>query len=218
MTPVAAASEARLATISAALLTGGSGSRLGQDKSRVPLAGTAAATRLAQRLARLFEEVWLVGGDPPGDAPGRRVEDPAGPACALRGVVGALEAARGERVLVLATDLPLVSDELLLALVALPEADAVLPRSGEGRHALCALFARERVLPVARRRLAAGDLALRALLSEVDTRWLEGPDLARLDPRGEALANLNTPEDLVRIERSLAAAAKTASRRSGQRF
>jgi molybdopterin-guanine dinucleotide biosynthesis protein A len=194
------------------LLTGGSGSRLGQDKSRIPLAGTPAATRLAQRLARLFEEVWLIGGNPPPDAPGRRVPDPSGPPCALRGIVGALEAARAERVLVLATDLPLVSDELLLALVALPDADVVLPRAAEGRHALCALFARERVLPVARARLASGDLALRGLLAALDTRWLEGPELARLDPRGEALANLNTPEDLARIERSLEAASRSASR------
>jgi molybdopterin-guanine dinucleotide biosynthesis protein A len=209
---VAAANEARLATVSAALLTGGSGTRLGQDKSRVLLAGTPAGTRLAQRLARLFEEVWLVGGDPPSDAPGCRVPDPPGPACALRGIVGALAAARGERVLVLATDLPLVSDALLLALVASPGADAIVPRTREGQHALCALFLRERVLPVARKRLVAGDLALRGLFGEIDTRWLEGPDLARLDPHGMALANLNTSADLVRIERWLEPTAVTAGR------
>jgi len=209
---VAAAGEARLATISAALLTGGGGTRLGQDKSRVALAGVPAATRLARRLARLFEEVWLVGGDPPSDAPGCRVADIAGPACALRGVVGALAAARSERVLVLATDLPLVSDALLLALVALPEAEACVPRSGEGRHALCALFARERALAVARERLAAGQLSLHGMLAALDTRWLEGPDLARLDPQGLALANLNTPADLARIEAVLAAPGAPALR------
>ena len=207
---MAAAGEARLATVSAALLTGGSGTRLGQDKARVPLAGTPAATRLAQRLARLFEEVWLVGGDPPSDAPGCRVPDPPGPGCALRGIVGGLAAARGERVLVVATDLPLVSDALLLALVASPAADAVAPRTPEGQHALCALFLRERVLPVARKRLAAGELSLRGLLAEIDTRWLEGPDLARLDPHGMLLANLNTSADLARIERWLAPAARPA--------
>ena len=197
------AGEARLAGISAALLTGGSSTRLGRDKSRVPLAGVAAATRMARRLARIFEEVLLVGGDPPDDAPGRRVPDPPGPACALRGVLGALEAARGERVLVLATDLPLISEALLLALVAWPEADAVVPRAREGRHALCALLSRERVLAVAKRRLAAGQLALHGLFGEVGTAWLEGEDLARLDPDGLALTNLNTPDDLARVERRL---------------
>ena len=198
---VAGEGEARLATCSAALLTGGSGTRLGRDKSHVPLAGVAAATRMAGRLARIFEEVLLVGGAPPDDTLGRRVPDPPGPACALRGVLGALEAARGERVLVLATDLPLVSDALLLALVAWPEADAVVPRAREGRHALCALLSRERVRPVVKRRLAAGDLSLHGLFGEVGTAWLEGEDLARLDPDGLALTNMNTPEDLARVER-----------------
>jgi len=204
MTP-AGACDARLAIISAALLTGGSGTRLGRDKSHVPLAGVPAATRLASRLARVFEDVLLVGGEPPDDTPGRRVPDPPGPACALRGVLGALEAARGERVLVLATDLPLVSDALLLALVAWPEADAVVPRVREGRHALCALLSRERVRPIAKRRLGAGELALHGLFGEVDTAWLEGEDLARLDPEGLALTNMNTPEELARVERQLAA-------------
>jgi molybdopterin-guanine dinucleotide biosynthesis protein A len=199
------AGEARLAGISAALLTGGSGRRLGRDKSRVPLAGVPAATLLASRLARIFEDVLLVGGEPPHDTPGRRVPDPPGPACALRGVLGALEAARGERVLVLATDLPLISDALLLALVAWPEADAVVPRAREGRHALCALLAREPVKPVARRRLAAGELSLHGLFGEVGTAWLEGETLACLDPEGVALTNMNTPEELARVERRLAA-------------
>lgn len=197
--------EAHLAGISAALLTGGSGTRLGRDKSRVPLAGVPAATFLASRLARIFEDVLLIGGEPPDDTPGRRVPDPPGPACALRGVLGALEAARGERVLVLATDLPLMSDAVLLALVAWPEADAVVPRAREGRHALCALLSCERVRPVARRRLAAGELSLYGLFDEVGTAWLEGEDLARLDPEGLALTNMNTPEELARVERRLAA-------------
>jgi molybdopterin-guanine dinucleotide biosynthesis protein A len=163
-----------------------------------------AATRLARRLARLFEEVLLVGGSPPEDAPGRRVPDPAGPACALRGVVGALAAARAPRVLVLATDLPLISDLLLLALVAWPEAAAVVPRAAEGRHALCALFLREQALPVAQRRLAAGELALHGLFAELDAAWLEGDALARLDPAGDALTNTNTPDELAGVERRLA--------------
>jgi molybdopterin-guanine dinucleotide biosynthesis protein A len=198
--------EARLATVTAALLTGGRGTRLGRDKARVELAGVAAATRLARRLARWFDEVLLVGGDPPEDAPGRRVADPPGEPCALRGILGALEAARAPRVLVLATDLPLVSDALLLALVAWPEADAVAPRAGEGRHALCALLARERALPVVRRRLAAGELALHGLFAELRAAWLEGADLARLDPEGLALTNVNTAEELARAEQRLAGA------------
>ena len=192
-------SEGRIANVSAALLTGGASSRMGEDKARLEIAGQSAAVRLAGRLAALFEDVLLVGGEPPADAPGRRVADGAGPRSALRGLVAALAAARSERVVVLATDLLGVTPELLLALVAAPEADVVAPRSARGPEPLCALYRREPVLAEARRRLDAGRLALHELLAALRVHWLEGDDLAALDPAGAALANVNTPDELARF-------------------
>ena len=185
---------------------------MGRDKARVEIGGVATATRIARRLDELFDEVLLVGGDPPPDAPGRRCPDGDGPACALRGLTSALGAATRERVLVVATDLPLVSADLLLALVAWPEADAVLPRDAEGLQPLCALYRRDAVQPVARARLAAGDLALRGLIDAIDASTLGAEDLARVDPDGTALANVNTPEDVVRAEALLADARGRAPR------
>jgi molybdopterin-guanine dinucleotide biosynthesis protein A len=190
-------SEGRIANVSAALLVGGASSRMGADKARLEIEGEAAAVRIAQRLAALFEDVLLVGGEPPPEAPGRRVADPAGPRSALRGLVAALAAARGERVLVLATDLLGVTPDLLLALLAAPEADVVAPRSAAGPEPLCALYRREPVLAEAQRRFAAGQLALHELLAALRVHWLEGEDLAAVDPDGVALANVNTPEELI---------------------
>src|SRR5262245_12769728 len=116
---------------------------MGSDKAQIAVGGVAIATRVARCLALLCEDVVLVGGDPPADAPGRRAGDGPGPRCALRGVVSALATARAERVLVVATDLPFVTPELLLALIAWPEADAVVPRTADGVHPLCALYRRE---------------------------------------------------------------------------
>ncbi len=168
------------------------------DATRAGTDGIAAATRIARLLATLFEEVLWVGGDPPTDAPGRRVPDVEGPPCPLRGLTGALEAAGGERVLVVAGDLPRVTADLLLALFAWPEADAVVPRTGDGSHPLCAIYRREAVLPVARSRLAAGDLKLRDLLDVLDARYLDDADLVRIDPGGDALTRVDTPGDLDR--------------------
>jgi molybdopterin-guanine dinucleotide biosynthesis protein A len=199
--------EDRLASVSAAVLLGGASERMGTDKAALPVGGVPSATRVARLLASLFEEVLLVGGTPPADAPGRVAGDIEGPRCALRGLASALAAASAPRVLVVATDLPLLSEELVLALVAFPEADAVVPRTPDGAHPLCALYARERVLEVARANLAAGRLALHLVLAEVETRWLEGPDLAAVDPEGVALLNANHPEDLARVEALLTRAA-----------
>jgi molybdopterin-guanine dinucleotide biosynthesis protein A len=188
------ASEGRFANVSAALLLGGPSQRMGTDKAQLELGGQPAATLLAERLAALCEDVLLVGGTPPPTARGRRVADPEGPRCALRGLVGALEAAREARVLVVATDLLGVTPDLLLALIASPEADVVAPRTARGPEPLCALYRREPVLAEARRRLAAGQLALHELLAACSVHWLKGEDLAA-SAGANALTNLNTPEE-----------------------
>jgi molybdenum cofactor guanylyltransferase len=194
------AAEGRLANVAAALLVGGASSRMGADKAQLALDGEPLATRLAKRLAAVCEDVVLVGGAPPESAPGRRVADPEGPRSALRGLVGALEAARAERVLVLATDLAGVGPELLLALVAAPDADAVVPRTPAGPEPLCALYRRAPALAEARRRLTRGELALHRLLAALDVYWLEGEDLAAAGGDGRALVNVNTPADLAAFQ------------------
>jgi molybdopterin-guanine dinucleotide biosynthesis protein A len=192
--------EGRIASVSAALLVGGASRRMGRDKARLPWRGTALATHVARLLAEHFEDVMLVGGSPPPDAPGRRVPDAEGPPCALRGLVAALEAARAPRVLVVAADLPLLGAELLLALLAWPEADVVLPRSARGLEPLCALWERAAAGPVARRHLEDGRLALHELVSALRPSFLEGPDLRAVDPDGTMLTNANTPEEWSALE------------------
>lgn len=191
-----AESRGTLATVSAAVLTGGASRRMGRDKAHVEFDGAPAAERVARLLAGLVSEVLIVGGAPPPVAGARVVADVDGPQCALRGLVSALEAAHSDCVLVVATDLPFVTPDLLLALIAWPEADAVVPRDEHGRHALCALYRRDPVLAVARERLESGALDLRGLLDAVVPSYVEGEALARLDPDGVVLTNVNTPDDL----------------------
>jgi molybdopterin-guanine dinucleotide biosynthesis protein A len=193
--------EGLLGNVAGAVLVGGASTRMGSDKSQRAFAGVPAATRISRLLAAHFEDVLLVGGDPPADAVGRRVLDVEGPRCALRGVVTSLAAARAERVLVVATDLPLLTPALLLALVAWPAADVVLPRSDAGHlEPLCAIWSREVALVAAREQLAADRLALHELVARLDARTLEGPDLAAADPGSVALSNANSPAEWSRLE------------------
>lgn len=189
----------RFRTIAAALLTGGASRRMGRGKAGIEIVGIPVAMRLSRTLSDLFDEVLLVGGDPPPGAFGRPVPDVAGPRCALRGLVSALCATECERVLVVATDLPFMTSDVLLALVAWPEADAVVPRDANGPHPLCALYRREAVLARARENLAANRLALRDLLDGITTTYIEGDDLVCVDSDGRALTNVDTPEDLDRL-------------------
>jgi molybdopterin-guanine dinucleotide biosynthesis protein A len=191
--------SAAFGNVTGAVLLGGQSARMGRDKARLEWQGEAWSTRTARLLAGVFEETLLVGGEPAPDAPGRAVADPAGPACALRGLVGALEAARCERVLVVATDLPLLAEDLLLALVAWPESDVVLPADAGGAHPLCAIYRRDACLPVARDHLATGRLALHALVGALESDRVSLEDLGLADLGPAVLTNVNTPDELARL-------------------
>jgi len=190
---------AAFGNVTGALLLGGRSQRMGRDKARIEWQGEAWSTRTARLLADLFEETLLVGGAPASDAPGRRVPDPAGPACALRGLLGALEAASCERVLVVATDLPLLTEDLLLALVAWPERDVVVPVDAQGAHPLCAIYRRDACLEVARAHLSSDRLALHALVDALDADRVSLDDLGLSDLGSRVLTNVNTPDELARL-------------------
>lgn len=180
---------------------------MGSDKANLAHAGIEMATYGARLLSSLFTEVLLVGGRAPEAAPGVRVPDAAGAARApLAGLVTALSAASTERILVLATDLPLMTPDVLLGLVAWPGADAVVPRTADGPQPLCALYRKEAVLGVARAQLEAGAFSMRGVLEKLETVYLSPEEMERLDPAGTAFLNVNTPEDWERAVEHLGGA------------
>lgn len=189
-----------LGNVTGALLLGGESERMGRDKARLEWRGETFSTRAARLLAGLFSETLLVGGDPEQVALGRRVSDPSGPRCALRGLVGALDAATSPRVLIVATDLPLLSEDLLLALTAWPESDIVVPADAHGDHPLCAIYRREVCLSVARANLESDRLSLRELLDDVDSDHVSLEDLGFADLGSASLTNINTPDQLALLE------------------
>ena len=181
---------ARLANVSAALLVG-AWADAPSAPAAVPGTGSRAAwqqtTRAARLLTTLFCEVGVLTED--GEAAGERlagapmstIEPRPGPASGLAGLVAALEAAREERVLVLAADLAHVTPDLLLALTAWPEAPVVAPRANGRCQPLCAIYRKNEVLPLARELWRDGDADLHALLGQLECGHLEGADLAALD-------------------------------------
>lgn len=129
----------RIANVSAALLVGFAGRPMAD-----PRAGHARS--LAALMARLFEDTFEVGdaapvGDRTDSAPsGRRVPCRGDRRDVISGVAAAIEAARGERVIVVGDADPGVTAELLLALVAWPETAVVMPVDAAGSSPLRAIY------------------------------------------------------------------------------
>ena len=169
--------DGRLANVAGAVIPGA-------DAGSPAPGESGAAARIARCLAMLFEEVICVGSEPPADTGARRADEVDGPSGVLRDIGSALAAATAERVLVVAAGAEEASPELLLALAAWPEAEAVLPRAPGAAGPSCGLYQRETALRAFHEQVASGR-------SDVDA-WLEALDTAHVDP--DALPDAGSPE------------------------
>ena len=182
----------------AAILAGGASRRMGVPKASLPWGATTLAAHQTERLARLFEETWLVVRDAPEYEFGaaRLLYDRDPERSALSGVVRALEES-ADRVFIVAVDLPLLAapviEEICRAALASPAA-AVLPETAEGLEPLAGVWRRE-ALDTAAARAAAGDRSLRALAAAVGAEAVPERVWRRFDPSGNSFANLNTIAD-----------------------
>lgn len=194
--------------LSVAILAGGQATRFGGlDKGALRVEGRSIRERQLAELATLSGDaldVMIVGGPPLQSATVRWVADRVPGLGPLGGVHTALLEAAGDPVIVLACDMPYVSAPLLGHLHALARGfDAVVPRTEDGYHPLCAVYARTCAEPIARR-LAAGQLKMAGLFDDVRVREVGTEELRAFGDVDRLLANVNSPadhEDLVAHER-----------------
>lgn len=194
-----------MTTVSGAVLVGGSGLRLGGvDKAALIVGGVSLLERQLALLTPRCRERLVIGGAVRALPPDvRALADEAAGQGPLGGVAAALAGAAHDDVLILAVDLPALTDAALAAILqaalAAPAAHAVVPRhDGGALEPLCALW-RRAALPVVRAHLAAGQRALHRVLGDaaltvahVAVAALGGPGV---------LANVNTRDDLARWPR-----------------
>ena len=118
----------------------------------------------------------------------------------LGGLRTALSGSDGDRLLLLACDLPFLTTPFLAYMLSVPAtADVVLPRDQHGLQPLCAVYAR-RCLPELDRHLDQSSLSLVDFVRSVDYRSLAAADYAQFDPEGVLMTNLNTTQDYDRAQ------------------
>src|SRR5664279_2769034 len=148
------------------LLTGGASSRMGVPKATLLIDGETIAARAARTLLTVCDPVVEVG---PGYSSLRRVgADPPGrgPLAAL--VAGADAVGGIGPMILLACDLPFVTEALLARLAGWEGTGTVLPVDREGMaQPVCARYSSD-ALTRARTLLADGERSLRSLLRGAD--------------------------------------------------
>src|SRR4051812_6351066 len=160
---------------SAAILAGGQATRFGgRDKSALLVDGHAILDAQMAALAPLTDDLMIVGqaarpvstatrdaGDRESNHRQPRIVHDLVPGCGpLGGLHAALTAAHGNRVLLVACDMPFLSSAFMAHLLSLSaDADIVVPHSQRGYHPLCAVYTMACLAPAATR-LADGRLKL----------------------------------------------------------
>ena len=171
------------------LLVGGASRRFGSPKALVRLGEETLAERAWRTLGEACDERIAVGkASDRLDLPFPVLDDGSPLRAPIVGVVAGLSASASEVCLVLPVDCPLVTPGLLQTLAdACAGVDAAVPPTGPLPGAY-----RRTALPVLQARLADGRLALREALDELVSR--------RVDCDSSLLVNVNTPEELRRLE------------------
>lgn len=188
----------------AAIVAGGQASRFGgQDKSRLIVEGRSIIFRQVDVLQRVAAEVVVIGADPTRFADLGLASYPDGqPGLgAMGGVCTALEIAHGDRVIVVACDLPFLDEGLLrrLATLAAGDADGAWVHGPRGVEPLLACY-RRTAHDAIQREIAAGRLQLAALGSVLRMAEITEPELRLYGSPERLLANLNSPVDYARVQ------------------
>ena len=171
--------------VTGVLLVGGASSRFGSSKALALFEGEELAVRAYRLLEETFGTAIAIGKDDDDlDLPFPVEDDGRDERAAIVGVAAGLRLAPTEIAVVLPTDMPFVTGQLLEALAAATQgADAAIVPTGPLPGAY-----RSSALRLLEARIERGDLALWAAAEELGATVVEAPP--------EELRNVNTPADL----------------------
>ncbi|MCC7343826.1 MAG: molybdenum cofactor guanylyltransferase [Deltaproteobacteria bacterium] len=181
--------------VTGVLLAGGRSRRFGRNKALAEFQDQRLIERVLDALRVVFPKI-LVATNTPEEyefLAAELLRDEAPYLGPLGGILSALQKIATPYAFVAACDMPLLSPEAIRGVVAagLGHAAAV-PFHPGGREYLMALYARS-LIPQIRASLERGVFAMREFCAGVgDLRWVP--------IAGESAANVNTPEDLRRLE------------------
>ena len=188
------------------ILAGGSGSRLGQNKALVSVAGCSLIEWVVDVLRPLVSDLLLVtqAAEPLVTLDLPTVTDVYPGVGTLGGLHAGLDAMRTEYGLVVGCDMPLLNADLLCYMMSQASGyDVVMPRIGKYHEPLHALYSK-RCVPNIERSILAGRRRILYALSGARIRYIEESEIDRFDPDHLSFFNVNTPEELERARALLA--------------
>ena len=190
--------------ITGIILAGGKNLRMGKNKAFIEVNGQRIIDRTKNLLAELFDEVLLVTNSPLDylDLNLRLVADHCPGKGALGGIYTGLFHASYSHAFVAACDMPFLNKALIARLATLslsPGYDIVIPKTEDGLQPLHAVYS-QKCLPFVENLLRENNLKIIDFFPRVKKREVSTEEIRPLDPQLVSFLNINTPEDLARVE------------------
>jgi molybdopterin-guanine dinucleotide biosynthesis protein A len=191
--------------VSGIILAGGSSSRLGADKALIPVSGRPLIEWVVATLRSVVSGILLVTNDPErfaflGLPMAGDIYHGIGTLGGLHAGLSAMGTPYG---LVVGCDMPFLNADLLRYMISLAgEYDAVVPRVGEYYEPLHAIYSRRCLAPI-ERSIVSGQHRVLSACAGMRVRYLGPEEIARYDPRHDSFFNVNTPNDLDRMNEIL---------------
>lgn len=191
-----ATSESRKARVCAAILAGGKSSRMGANKALLELNGKKVIEHVATAVRKVADEVMLITNTPEEFAFLRlpMFRDDIQGIGPLGGIYTALQKCTARHCLIVACDLPFLSEPLLRFLSENAGNDKVFAiDAGNGVEPLCAVYSKA-CLPAIAKQMAQKQYKVADLLTKVQARVVRF-DASYSFYSSHLFYNINTPEE-----------------------
>ncbi len=188
--------------MSGIILAGGKNSRMGTNKAFLEICGTRLMDRILQIYRQLFPEIIIVTNDPVSylefsDA--SVVTDIYKGKGPLGGIYTGLFYAKYHYAFACPCDMPSLSRDFIACMMGLAgHHDVVVPEVPGGYQALHAIYSRS-CLPSIKRLLLMDKLKVTGFYRDMRVLAIKDEQIRPFDPDGLLFQNLNTPEDVKKI-------------------
>jgi molybdopterin-guanine dinucleotide biosynthesis protein A len=185
-----------IADCTAVILAGGDSSRMGQDKAGLLLEGSTLLQRVTATMQSSFSQVIVSVRQPRAEVALQQVCDAEADGGPLSGLLAGLAQVETTWMFAVACDMPFIQSAVIARMAELRgEQQAVVPLIDGHPQPLFAFYAKQ-ALPVMRDALANGEKRVRAVLKQLDVRYVNEAELRDYDPQFRSFIDLDTPQDL----------------------
>lgn len=186
------------------ILSGGKSTRMGEDKAFIEIEGISIINRIQSLLGALFNEIIIVANKRErfANLDARIYSDLLPERGALGGLYTGLFFSSYPYSFCVACDMPFLKQSVIEHLITkIPGYDVIVPRTIDGLQPLHAIYSKSCMAAI-RKAIEQGKYKIIDFYPLVKVKMIEEDELNSLDPMKESFINVNTPEELLLVQKS----------------